>query len=197
MCHFQKGTTQEIAIIFSCPGKKEKKAGYPAAGITGSNLSKLINMLNNMSIFPFNNLKKKNLRITNAWSKVEYEELTERSEASFEEIMNKDNLDRLNEEIKDINNLILCFGDRAKVAVLALKYANKIKNNLKIIFVEHLGMQSLNRIKYDMNGNEIISVRKQKEAGLNKCEKEIGAKNTEKRLRIVANKINKQFNKTP
>ncbi len=175
--HYQYGTQTKIAIIFSAPGKKEEDAKKPAAGQTGINLENLLEILANKNEI-FSDIKKDNLRITNAWDKVEYMEKTERTEADFNEILQKDNLDRLAKEIKDIKKIIFCSGERAEIAILALKYAEKIDKNIKIIKIMHLGLQGLNQIKCDENGKVI----KAGETG-----------NTEKRLKVVANDILEQL----
>lgn len=181
--HYQDGTQVNIAIVFSCPGKEEEKENRPAIGQTGKNLESLLEILAESEEI-FENIKKDDLRITNSWDQVEYQEKTERTEANYDEILQKENLDRLYEDVNEIEELIICSGERAEVAILALIYANKISSKIKIIKIRHLGLRGLNQIKYDENEKEIKSV---------KGDRGIEKENTRKRLKVIAKEVLEQL----
>ncbi len=160
-CHYQHGKKTAFAFVFSCPGQVEEKNGRPVSGKTGDNLDVLLEYLN---------LNKEEIRITNAWPLPEYKNKTGRSEAPNQEIKSRWNLARLENELLDIKGFIVCFGEKAK---LAIESTNLIKN--KLIFIRHLGLQSINQIKIDSS-----TERKNK---------------TSKRLVIIAKEIRDKINK--
>lgn len=176
--HYEPGTKNEIAVVFSCPGREEKKAGKPAAGQTGENLALLLKLLNERSNLEFT---REAITITNAWDQVEYKSETGRSEAKVNEIVAPENLQRLVSELKDIEQLIICSGEKAYNAVEKIK--KLLKNDVVIVKIRHLGFQSLNQISTDIKGNEILSVAKIKKRGDGRSEKEIGYENTLRRLK--------------
>lgn len=188
MCHYQKGMKNEIAFVFSCPGFAEKLAGTPAAGLTGDNLAKLFTILSAEKEIKIS-WNRKDITITNAWSKVEYKRHTRRTEAKLGEVLSSDNLSRLEQEIKGINNLIICCGDRAAVAVDELASQKKLSSFVKVIKIKHLGYQSLNQIKLNINKTPIFSVNTEKKMGNTKTRKQIGSDNTNKRLQVIASEI--------
>jgi uracil-DNA glycosylase len=148
MCHYNQGKYKEIAFVFSCPGQEEKENKRPVSGITGRNLDFFISEL-------FKNDKEKkdftryDFRITNSVSQVYYKELNERTEAKMSEIKVPKNIDRLYNEIKDIEKLIICFGKRAEKALEIVRKTYNL-SNVEIINFKHLGLQSLNRYKIDV-----------------------------------------------
>jgi len=133
-CHYQHGKKTDFAFVFSCPGQVEEEQGRPVAGKTGNNLQILLKLLK---------LNKDDIRITNAWPLPEYKSKTGRSETPNQEIKSRWNIERLEEELSDINGFIICFGEKAKLAI------NSTGLNEKIIFNRHLGLQSINQIQID------------------------------------------------
>lgn len=175
--HFEPGTKNEIAVVFSCPGKEEQRAGKPAAGKTGTNLVLLLGLLNERSDLEFT---REAITITNAWDQIEYKNETGRSEAKLSEIYASDNLQRLTNELNHINRLIICSGEKAYNAVGKIK--DLLNKKVTIVKIRHLGYQSLNQISTDMKGNEILSVKKIKQNGDERDERAIGHENTLRRL---------------
>ena len=86
--HIEIGTDKNVAYLFSCPGRHEEATGHPAAKGTGRNLDMLIEILRGQGLtyIPL----RQDATVTNAWDKVEYEGLTNRSEADPEEVMASD-----------------------------------------------------------------------------------------------------------
>ena len=104
-----------------------------------------------------NKIRKVDLRITNAWDKVLYHSKDDRTEGKLNatEIYSTNNINRLNKELNDITDLIICFGYNAKQSLKKLT----LKNKPKILFGPHLGLQSINRnknLKTDITGNTIV-----------------------------------------
>ncbi|MDA1987121.1 uracil-DNA glycosylase family protein [Bacillus anthracis] len=179
MCHFEKGSKNDITIVFSCPGRKEEEANKPAAGKTGENLKYILTDLNKFSELDW---QRGHITITNSWDQIEYngKNKRKRSEASEKEILMDANLNRLYEEIKHTRRFIICFGDNA------IKAVKKLESGLqaKIIETHHLSLRKLNRsINKDIHGKEII-------AGKTKIEQNA---NTHKRLQVICQKIKKQI----
>jgi hypothetical protein len=74
--HFARGSKNDVAFVFSCPGRHEQEAKHPAAGVTGRNLERLLPLLAlhiNMS-----SLVRAEITVTNAWDKVEYRKMRRR-----------------------------------------------------------------------------------------------------------------------
>lgn len=188
MCHYEKGLQNDIAFVFSCPGAKEKQENKPAAGQTGANLGRLFSILS-LKYGQKTKWSRNDVTITNSWGKVEYKRLTGRTEASVNEVLTSGNLLRLEQEIKGIKKAIICCGDRAISAVTNLANMKKLDPLVKVIEIRHLGFQSLNQIKNDINNMPIYSVNKEKMMGNTKTRKLIGSDNTNKRLEVVAYKI--------
>lgn len=194
--HYEKGSESKIAVVLSCPGQDEEKAQKPAAGQTGNNLENVLNILRDT--YGLNNFERGKITITNAWSQVEYENKTKRSQADNKEILEENNLNRLADEIKDITDFILCCGDKAKIAVLALQQQGKFNQNCGILEVPHLGNQGMNAtIKEDINSNEIISYKKASDKPKEEARslKKIRADNRISRLDVVAKEVYEQIAK--
>jgi hypothetical protein len=186
-CHISIGTETKIAFVFSCPGRNEQEAGYPAAKATGTNLSLFLTKL--AEELSYSTLTRTQITITNAWDRVEYEELTNRSEASNEEVNSTLNINRLSHELKNISDIIICCGDKALLAVQKCT----LKKEPKIVTTRHLGNKGLNHIKIDLNGNDILPASKAKELGDKRTEKQIGKDNTALRLQVLSKDIAKQL----
>ena len=157
--HLERGCRNDIAFVFSCPGQKEKDANppCPAQGQTGTNLEDLLQKMR--CKYGRTGFTRNKVWITNAWSKVEFKYKTPtgveagRSEASFREIVQDDNLDRLARELRCIEKLIVCCGDRAIVAIACLKRSGELTAHTANL--RHLGTLGLNWIKKDVHGNQI------------------------------------------
>lgn len=159
--------------------KQKKIKGEPAAGQTGKNLNQLLKVLSTGKLSSYS-LLRDDITITNATKKVEYYSKTKRSEALVAEVLNKNNINRLYKEIKQTNNVIICFGNNAKIAVdeVIKKYPNDFVG-IKRVNTIHLSMKSINfLIKEDTNNNKIIKGQKG---------------NTKKRLQLIANNIESQL----
>lgn len=187
--HFQQGSENQVAFVFSCPGREEEKAGYPAAKMTGINLAKLFVVLNEMKLKEYH-FTRERVTITNAWANVEYDAKTCRSEATNEEVLSSDNLCRLGEELKAVTELIVGCGQKARLAIQALAAENRLKAGTRVVFINHLGMKSINQITKDIHGEPIVAVAKHPDRFTLKA-KEIGGANTRKRLEVVAAQIKK------
>lgn len=189
--HFQQGSENQVAFVFSCPGREEEKAGYPAAKMTGINLAKLFVVLNEMKMKDYH-FTRERVTITNAWANVEYDAKTCRSEATNEEVLSPDNLNRLLVELAAVTELIVCCGQKARLAVQALAAENRLKAGTRVVYINHLGMKSINQITKDIHGEPIVAVAKHPDRFTLKP-KEIGGANTHKRLEVVAAQIKKSL----
>ncbi|QAY66371.1 hypothetical protein [Paenibacillus protaetiae] len=178
--HHQKGIGNVVGFVFSCPGRQEKIAGYPAAGTTGNNLALFLDFFNQFQKTKFT---RKDITISNASTKVMYAANNNGlTEADRSDILRVQNLNRLAKELSKIEGVIICCGGRAALAVNAI--SRRLHPECKIIHIQHLGMKSLNQIKYDRSGIEIIASNK-----LCRSYKEIrvaGNKNTHLRLEKLA-----------
>lgn len=191
--HYEKGLKNSVAFVFSCPGRHEKAAEYPAAKVTGTNLEKLLQILSKM--LDRDNLSRGNITIANAWECVEYEKLTNRSEATNMEIRTSSNIYRLGRELAHVAEFIVFCGAKAKVASEELVRTDLLPNNPCFLFLEHLGTRGLLSISEDRDGNRIVSAEKQMAAGRKAAKHKIEYENTEKRLEVVAKSLIDQLNR--
>ena len=176
--HFQYGNQQNIAVVFSCPGQEEEKQNLPISGQTGKNLEILLELLYKDN-FLNDKLEKKELRVTNAWPEVVFagnnsNKITE-AKLNKKEIYSESNLKRLENELNDIHEFIICFGQKAKKAIGKLHFVDPEPS---ILTCCHLSLQSLNsnkQLKKDIYGNPI------KKGG--------GSENTKRRLTVVAKQL--------
>jgi uracil-DNA glycosylase len=149
--HLQVGSRTKVALVFSCPGQFEEKNGGPVKGKTGDNLKVVLDNIQGKSGFP-KKLILEELRITNSWDGVLYKKKDNRTEAKLNtaEIYSERNLQRLEDELKDIEDVIICFGKKAFKALAKIK--DRLPSNVIILESSHLSLQSLNRvIKKDVN----------------------------------------------
>lgn len=186
-CHLQVGKSKEVAFVFSCPGRYEEVAGEPAAKVTGKNLSILLGKLG--IALNKSDLDRRNITITNAWSRVEYEKKTGRSEATTSEINSDANIARLRSELVGVTELVVCCGDKAKIAVDACC----LSENVKVVFIKHLSTRGLNSIKIDISGVEILPAKSIKSQGDRRSKRRIQNDNTSKRLDVVCKSITDQI----
>ncbi|MCF8298768.1 MAG: hypothetical protein K9J13_14565 [Saprospiraceae bacterium] len=165
--HFNKGNRTDIAFVFSVPGQEEEKNGKPVSGITGDNLDRLLKLLE----IEYSN--KYEFRITNSYDKPLYKAKDGKTEASVEIIQEPKNIERLFKELTDIEKYIIFFGDKSMSASI---YLTSLK--AKFVFCKHLGLQSINQIDRDLEGNKLLPKQ---------------SINTEKRLELLAEYIKQQM----
>lgn len=138
--NYQEGASNNpTAFVFSCPGQRELHFGKICQGETGFTLSQVIEYCNlkRPDIFPYSS--KDDYLITNASDIVHFKALTNDTEASNEEILAKENIKRLERELKSKRNII-CMGERAKTAISAAGISGRV-----VYFPHHLSNQKLNR----------------------------------------------------
>lgn len=148
--HFSEGKRKDIALVFSCPGRFEEKAKRPVSGVTGKNLRVLISFLykkgflkSDCNIYDF--------RITNASDNVFFQKKNGRTQ-EFDSVLNSErNLKRLHKELKDINGIVICFGDKAKNTVTKMLEKYDGTCSFKPIPIRHLSMLSVNQVKISSN----------------------------------------------
>ena len=185
--HFSKGSADTYAFVFSCPGKYEESAMHPAAGKTGCNLETLLELLS--ARLEQEALTRRCVTITNAWSQVEYQEHSGRSEATDVQIRSEANIGRLARELQHVTEMIIFCGSKAKVAFNELVRLKHITKPIKIAFVEHLGARGLLSIRNDIRGTLIVAAKEQRRLGRQSALKAIQAENTYRRLEVVAQRL--------
>ena len=172
-CYYNRGVRTDVAFVFSVPGKKEKEDKRPVSGKTGENLEELLKKLD---LGEFNG--RYDFRITNSYDKPIYRTMdSSRTEPTKSEIKEERNIDRLAEELSDIEEYIIFFGEKAKYASSLLTRSNF---KAKFIYSRHLGLQSLNQIKTDINGDHITRGE---------------SWNTMKRLSVIAKQVKDDMSK--
>jgi len=167
-----------IAFVFSCPGSLEEKNKQLVQGQTGNNLTKLIHIIRKDRAYRqyFDSENRFDYRITNASTIIHYKAKDGTSEPSKGEILCKENLDRLVDDLKGYK-IIITFGEKAKIA---LKACEDNLRHPQIIHVQHLGFQSLNQIKKDCHGNDLLS---------SNGDQVVGKSNTHARLEVIAKEV--------
>lgn len=150
--HYNHGKSKKIALVFSCPGQEEDKLGRPTAGQTGENLNTfLAKLTNNLTVDRYD------YRITNAYDKVFYQSKDGRTEATTAEILSSENIQRLANEVSDIDYIIIAFGNKAKMALDEVQKTTVLK--AKVIQTKHLGLQAINRMSVHnpngLSGNDL------------------------------------------
>jgi hypothetical protein len=181
--HLQVGKQRRVAVVFSCPGRHEEAAGYPAARITGRNLDTLLMLLS--KALKRSDLTRSNITITNAWPLVEYKAKTGRSQATAREIKAPDNLKRLEQELAEITDFIIFCGARAG----AVSQELRLKNKPKLVLIQHLGLRGLSLIAIDVSGEPIVAADIQLSSGKKIHRKIVQSANTEKRLAVLVHSI--------
>lgn len=179
-CHFEKGRRNEVAVVLSCPGSREERSNRPASGITGKNLELLLGKLR--PVLGYQTLERDDITVTNAHAGIEYQGLTGRSEANSEEILQMENIHRLNAELACISDFVIFCGVRASWIAESIT----LRQGVKVICLPHLGMQSINQIKQDKDGVPILSVAESRANGNKRSKKEIGRENTLRRIEVLA-----------
>lgn len=188
-CHFSKGEQSRVAIVLSCPGRYELDKGYPAAGATGTILKLLLQELEMR--LGRNDLNRKNITITNAWPNVEFHERTRRSEASNSEVLELQNIERLNGQLGGISEIIIFCGDRANTVRMSKDL--RLRKGVKTVGINHLGMRSLNQITVDVNSRKITSADNHIAIGDKRPKSEIQKENTLRRVLVIAEQVLQQL----
>jgi hypothetical protein len=184
--HLSKGSSNEIAFVFSCPGQAEEEALRPAAGRTGRNLDSLL-----VAIAPrlgLARLVRDDITVANAWPEIEYKGKTKRSEATIKQVTGEQNIRRLAADIVHVRRLVVFCGDRALAASKELMRLNLIRAK-EIGFCQHLGLQGLNHIRRDCAGAPIVNVDEQRSLGRPDARSVIGAENCAKRFEVVVRNL--------
>jgi uracil-DNA glycosylase len=175
-----EGKNNKIAFVFSCPGQEELNSEKLVFGQTGRNLESLLEELKRRDFIKEDFKDRYDFTITNSYNKVHYkgylDKNDKRTEPLLSEVRTSENIERLTTELKEAE-IIICFGKRPKIAL------EICKNNLKarVLYSRHLGLQSLNQINEDINGNKLT---KGKEG------------NTDKRIQVVAQELIDQYNQS-
>ncbi len=137
---FQEGASwNHTAFVFSCPGQTEMRFGTVCAGTTGVNLSMALKYCHQQKPSVFPSSDKGDYLITNASDIVHFMNATNDTEASDEEILAAENLNRLRKELSG-KSTIICMGERAATAVRNARIGGRI-----VYFDHHLSNQKLNR----------------------------------------------------
>lgn len=171
---YKESKIKRIALVFSCPGQLEQIYNKLVFGKTGCNLELLLKELKSRNFVKEDFKDRYDFTITNSHNKVHYKSWNNRTEPLLSEVKVPENIERLTTEFKDAE-IIICFGKRPKIAL------EICKDNLKakVLYSRHLGLQSLNQISEDINGNKLT---KGKEG------------NTDKRIQVVAKELIDQYN---
>ncbi len=181
--HFERGRKREVAIVLSCPGSREEKSMRPASGTTGKNLDLLLAKLG--PLIGIADLARRDVTVTNAFTGVEYKASTGRTEASFAEVRQDDNISRLNVELADISDLVIFCGERAGVVAERVT----LHAGARSVRITHLGMQGVNQITHDIDGAPILSVADSKIGGDKRSAKMIGRANTSRRIDVLVQRV--------
>lgn len=187
--HLQMGKKNRVAFVFSCPGRHEESAGYPAAKGTGRNLDLLLSLL--AAALGRTDLARENVTITNAWPFVEYKAKTGRTEATEREITSPENVARLQRELQDVTDFVIFCGTRPKLVSGYLKLSHRPR----FVFVRHLGLRGLSTICTDVDGERIVAAAfgEVAEGGGARSRREIQCRNTRKRLEVLVRSIVEQL----
>lgn len=191
MVHLQVGKERKVAVVFSCPGRHEELAGYPAAHSTGRNLDLLLSLL--ARELSRDDLTRGNITITNAWSRVEYRSKTGRSEATLQEVEGTDNVKRLQQELEEVSDFIIFCGARAKAAARHLQ----LRHKPRLVFIRHPGLRGLSLMATDLRGEPILAAELQVSRGSKEARRSIQAENTRRRLAVLVHSILKQLRDDP
>lgn len=128
-----------------------------------------------------------NITITNAWPNVEHKNLTNRSEPTDKEICAAQNIARLEVELNQIHDLIICSGGKAKTAINKCNFPP----NIKIIYIPHLSTRGMKSIKKDINGNNIPTIKSI--TSKPQIKRKIAKSNLQKRLEVICQNIAQEY----
>lgn len=151
--HLERGRSNDVAFVFSCPGRAEYEAvpQGPAKGATGDNLNAFLSIMREryagtvMKITVPRKFVRGEIWITNAWDKVIFPGPEEKnSEATDNQVVSTDNLNRLRPELSDIEYAIICCGNKASLAIRQLQAQKGLSSHVGVFHIPHLGNRSLN-----------------------------------------------------
>lgn len=142
----QGKTCSMIAFIFACPGSKEIKRNRVCVGQTGKNLNCLLKILNRLKPDLFTSVNRYEYLITNASEIAHYKMLDKITTPTKKEINAKDNLDRLERELK-YAQIVIAMGNSAISAVIEMRRLGYLAEK-KIVFGRHLSSSFINGWKY-------------------------------------------------
>lgn len=189
--HLQQGKERKVAVVFSCPGRHEELAGFPAAHLTGRNLDLLLSLL--ARELKRDDLTRGNITITNAWSRVEYRAKTGRSEATVQEVEGAENVKRLQRELEEVSDFIIFCGARAKAAARHLQLGRKPR----LVFIRHPGLRGLSLMATDLRGERILAAELQASRGGKGARRASQSENTRRRLEVLVHSILSQLRDDP
>lgn len=176
MYHFHVGRYSRIAVMLTCPRQQEMVDGCPASpnGEVGKNLDLLLALL--ASSTGRSDINRSDVTITYAWPNIEYTELTGRGLPTTLQVTNRDNISRLNRELTDITELVICSGTLAEEVYPKLS----LPHCPNFVCVRHISERGLATITFDINGNK-----------LHRNDRDLARKqqNTLDRLAVVADRI--------
>lgn len=170
------GKNPYVAFVVPCPGHEEHKVDKPLSGRNGKNLNQILLLLQKekyLHKFVFDSVDRYDYSIFYASEKIHYRSYDGITEPSCKEIWAEENIARLTKELTDFP-FIVTFGTKSCCAA-QMCHLPRVR---KIIAVNHLSLQSLNRIKCDHYGNLLPRNRKG---------------NTKKRLMVISSSIIKQI----
>nr|WP_128797600.1 hypothetical protein [Corallococcus coralloides] len=159
--HFEQGSNNDLAIVFSCPGWFEQFHVRPAAGETGRNLEILLEILQSWQVPDVPS--RAELTISNAWDQVIYEEADSgRTLPEDNWVVRPENLERLWREVGTTRKWLICSGASAQTAGNALLSTPGTPTmSCKIIEIPHLSNQGLNTrsalLNKDLFGNSVAA----------------------------------------
>jgi uracil-DNA glycosylase len=136
--HFNPDISKKVALIFGAPEQKEDQTGDPVTGGTKSALNVLLKMLSKRRIVK-RYKDRYDVKIINAVCSTKYNAKTGYAKITQKDIREENNINRLFDEVKDIQDFIICFGDHAQLAIEdVLRAGFQLKENVTIIKVRHL-----------------------------------------------------------
>lgn len=141
--HHQPSAGARTGFVFICPGRHEANRGYPCAAGTGANLARVLVQLHALAADDFASPDRAAYVVTNAWPQVEYPALTGRSVPEVAEVLQPQNLARLQAEVAGLSVLIAC-GQQAQAAVRALVAQGRLP--ARVAYARHLSQRSVNMI---------------------------------------------------
>ena len=133
----------DVGFVFSAPGQKEENAVRPVAGQTGKNLCRALRLLHQRCKSLFPSTCRYKYRITNAWSDVEFEKKTGRSEARNTEVLTQDQ--RVFRELNGCRIIVFC-GDKAILLRTKLEQSGKFDALVCLPHIGNLGLANSTKI---------------------------------------------------
>ena len=152
--HLQPSPGAQTGFVFICPGRFEAARGYPCAAGTGANLARALLVLSRRAPSRFASPDRRDYVITNAWDRVEYPALSQRSVPTEAEVLAAGNLARLAGEIDTLRTIVAC-GAQAQAAVRRLHENGKLVAD--VAYARHLSQRSINSMPGGTTTDERIA----------------------------------------